>query len=116
MGALDNHVTSSISLSAVRVRKKEFGVALLLSATASFAERTRTYTDPDGVLDDGFALDSPEYLFAQAFFGQAESPDKFKIGRCALPPTQVYTLVPVVLNSHEYKYDVIGEGVTAETV
>ena len=102
MSALSNHVTSTISQSAVRVRKAEFGVALLLSATASFAERVRTYTSPDGVLDDGFATDSPEYLWAQAFFGQDSSPDKFKMGRCALPPTQAYTLVPAVLNNHTY--------------
>lgn len=116
MGSLSNHVTSTTSLSAVRVRKAEFGVLLLLSANATFAERTKTYTDASELLDDSFAIDGPEYLFAQAFFGETESPDKFKIGRCALPPTQVYTLVPTVQNSHVYSYDVVGEGVTAETV
>lgn len=116
MGNLDNHVLVSISQDAVRVRKAEFGVPLLLSPNATFAERVRTYEDVDGVEDDGFATDSPEYLFAQALFGEDPTVEKFKIGRCANKPTQVYTIIPTEQDSHVYSFEVIGEGITTETV
>lgn len=112
---LSNYVTLTITQDSVGVQRAGFGVPLFLSATAGWVERTRTYGSTSDVAAD-FALDSPEYRAATAVFSQSPAPTSMMIGRCALPPTQSYTLIPIVQNSHTYSIIVKGEGVTNTTV
>lgn len=115
--ALSDHVSLTITADSVGVTRPGFGTPLILSHSASFAERTRSYTDLAGIAADGFATDSPEYLAAAAMFAQTPRPEKVKIGRAALPPTLAYSIsVATVRNSHTYRLNVKGEGVTATEV
>jgi hypothetical protein len=113
---LSNHVSITISQDSVGVSRAGFGTPLILSHNASFAERVREYTGLTGIVSDGFATDSPEYLIAQACFSQNPRPERVKIGRAALQPTQVYVITPLAQDSHEYAIQVDGEGVTSEEV
>ena len=115
MATLSNHVALTISVDSLGVARAGFGVPLILSHTAAWAERVRSYTDLSGVAGD-FATTSPEYLAAQALFGQTPHPSLIKIGRAANVPTQQYTFTPTAINSTEYKIQVHGEGVTPEEV
>jgi len=113
--ALSDIVDISITSDSVGVARTAFGTPLIVSNTAAWAERVRSYTDLAGVLDD-FAADSPEALTATAIFSQNPHPKTIKIGRAALPATQVYKLTPEELSSTLYSFRVSGEGVTEETV
>ncbi len=113
MPNIDNYISLQITLVQPGVTTPGFGVPLILSATAAFAERTRTYTDTSGMLTDGFAADSPEVLAAGAMFAQSPHIESLKVGRLALPPTMVCVIsVAVVRDEHVYQVNVAGEGVT----
>lgn len=114
--ALSNHVSLTISQDTLGVTRAGFGVPMILSANASFPERIRFYNDLAGLVSDGFATDSPEYLAARAMLSQQPHPERIAVGRAANKPTQVYTLsVATVRNSYAYTVAVKGEGVTATT-
>lgn len=112
---LSNHVTISITQDSVGIARAGFGVPLVVSHTAAWAERVRSYTDFAGVIADFPVTTSPEYLAAQALFAQTPHPTKIKIGRASLQPTQVYVLTPTAVNDAAYVVTVAGEGVTTET-
>jgi hypothetical protein len=115
--SLADHVSLTITQDSVGVARAGFGVPLILSHNAAFGERLRAYTDLAGIAADGFALTSPEYLAASAMFAQAPRPEKVKIGRAALQPTQVYEVdVLTPKDDHIYQLSLSGEGVTPEVV
>ena len=113
-------VSTQISTAPVGAAQAGFGVPMALSynAAALFgADRIRLYDGLDAVLDDGFAADSPEALFATAVFGQARRPPRLAIGRGSLPPTQRYVIgAATVTAGATYKVGVKGEGVTTTDV
>jgi len=110
-----NHVSLTIAQDIVGVSRKGFGVPMILSHSAAWAERTRVYSDLVGVGAD-FATDSPEYLQARAILSQTPKPEKIKIGRAANIPTMEYRITPTAANSTAYAVGCSGEGVTAEEV
>lgn len=118
MAPLSNHVSLSISVDTVGVARAGFGIPMLISYNASGfgAERLRTYSSLAEVVADFASTTGPEYLWAQAAFSQSPGPETVAIGRGALPPTQKFTLTPVVQNSHVYSLRVGGDGVTETTV
>lgn len=67
------------------VTQAGFGVPLILSQTAAWTERTRTYTDLPGVGGD-FATTSPEYAAAEEVFSQSPRPVSLMIGRANTNP------------------------------
>src|SRR3972149_778962 len=108
----------SIVRDRVGVTRAGFGVPLILSATAAFAERIRSYASYNEVLTDFPDVDGPEALSANALFAQTPKPRLVKIGRSALPPTLVYTGSAVagnLKNSYDYNVHVYGPGMD-ETV
>lgn len=107
MAELSRVVTLNITRSTLGVAQAGFGVPLILSANAAFAERIRFYTDLDAVEAD-FATTTVEWAFAAALFGQTIQPERIAIGRCANKPTQKYTLTPTVLNSTLYRVIING--------
>lgn len=111
--SLSNHVTVTISADSVGVSRAGFGTPLLISYSAGWAERVRTYTTLAGVAADFAVTTSPEYLAASALFSQSPRPERIKIARGALPPTLTYTITPTAVHSHEYAIQVEGEGVTS---
>lgn len=110
--SLSDHVTISISQDSVGVSRLGFGIPLIVSHSAAWAERVRSYTDLSGVAVDFAVTTSPEYLAAQALFSQNPHPPKIKIGRASLAPTLAYKLTPTAQNNTVYSVTVKGEGIT----
>lgn len=110
--SLSDHVSLTITQDSVGVARAGFGVPLILSATAAWVERVRFYNSLSDVAADFPVTTSAEYLAAAAMFSQAPRPARIAIGRSALKPTQVYTIVPTERNSHTFKLTVRGKGVT----
>lgn len=115
-GSLANYVTTTTSLQSSGARLAGFGMPLLVSYNAGWAERVRFYTTPDEVLVDFPSTTGPEYIWATKVFGQENSPERAAIGRGALPPTQKYTLVPTPRDTHTYRLVVGGDGATTTDV
>lgn len=116
MAALSNHVSISIVQDSVGLKLAGFGIPLVLSATASWAsDKIRFYTDLAGVLEDFPSTTGPEYLAAQALFGQNPAPAQIAIGKtdAARRPTLRYSLLATARNSHGYTMTVKGDGVTS---
>lgn len=115
MADITNHVNLAITVDSSGISRAGFGTPMILSHTASWVERVRSYTSLSAVADD-FATDSPEYLQATAVFAQNPHVTTIKIGRCALPATKKTTWqVLTALNGQDYTLVVKGEGVTATT-
>lgn len=114
---LSDHVSINITQDTVGVKRAGFGVPLILSANAAFAERVRYYQDLPSLVTDGFATDSPEYRAVQAMLSQELRPERIAIGRAALKPTQRYEIglaAGGIKNSHTYRLRVAGEGIAGE--
>ncbi len=108
MPTLDQVVSLTITRDSVGVSVPGFGIPLILSANAAFADRVRSYTSLAGVEAD-FATTTPEYLQAALLFSGSNKPEKIKIGRLANKPTQRYRItVQTVTNSQIYKVKVNG--------
>lgn len=106
---LSDIVQISVSVDSANVTQAGFGVPLILSAEATFAERTRTYSTLDGVLAD-FAITTATYLACAAMFAQDPRPETVIVGRCANKPTQKWTVdlgSAGILNSTRYRLQVI---------
>lgn len=115
MAALTNHVTITITADSVGVARAGFGVPLIISHNASWSGNlVRTYNTFAEVVVDFAVTTSPEYLCAQALFGQSPHPTVVKIAKAPLQPTQKYTVVvDTAANDTVYTINVKGEGVTA---
>ena len=98
---LSDTVTLTITQDSVGLARASFGVPMVLSHNAAFAERVRTYSGILEVADD-FDTDSPEYLAATALFSQSPHPTSLKIGRAANKPTLAYSLLATAANKTEY--------------
>jgi hypothetical protein len=110
-------VSMDITEDTVGVSRLGFGTPMLVSYTASFPERVRTYNSLADVAVDFPTTTSFEYLAAQILFSQSPKPKQLKIGRGALAPTQVATIaVAAVRNSHAYTINVKGDGVTSTEI
>lgn len=109
--SLDTLVNVNVSLTAPGVTRAGFGKGLLVSYSADWVERVRTYTSAPGVLAD-FSSTAVEYLAALKYFGAATKPKELQIGRGALAPTVVKTLsVKSAVNSTDYVVHVFSGGV-----
>ncbi len=111
---LSTIVDLQITEQSVGITAAGFGVMLILSANATFPERARYYQDTTDASSDGWAATSPEYLAIAAAKAQNPSPPLIGIGRAdGAKPTQVYQLgVAAVRDSHAYRANVKGQGVT----
>ena len=107
MGTLNDIVQLAITAEAAKATQAGFGLPLIVSHSAAWAERVREYADLAAVGVD-FLTTTPEYLAAQAIFGQTPRPPKIVIGRAANKPTQRYAVTPAVINSYQYKMWVNG--------
>ena len=115
--SLDSIVQVTIGSTTVNVTAAGFGLPLICSANATFPQRYRTYTDLAGVVTDGFATTSPEYLMATQLKSQSPAGPTFAIGRLENKPTQVYTVeIATLVADTDYSIIVEGEGVTTTTV
>lgn len=110
---LSNHISILITRATVGVERTGFGVPMMVSYNAAWAERYREYADIDEVAEDFPSETGPEQVLATAYFAQEPKPEKLIIGRGANKPTMVLTasLVAPVIGT-PYKLTAKGDGVT----
>ncbi len=91
---LDDIANISISTSGGGLSLPGFGTPLILGGySKAWAERVRTYTSLTDLSVD-FAAGTPEYLAAAAIFSQNPRPSQVRVGRCAMKPTQGWSITP----------------------
>lgn len=107
MSEIRDSVQVNITTESAKLTTQGFGLALILSATAAWAERWREYASSTEVLAD-FATTTPEYQAAAKVFAQNPRPPTVLIGKSLLPPTQRFAITPVAVHLHTYKLKVNG--------
>jgi len=118
MSDLNQIITVNIDRNTTTPTQAGFGTPLLLAyfSTSIFPERVRTYSTLTGLTDDGFATTSPVYVAASDLLAQNPSPPSFKVGRKALPATQVVTLTPgsdAIIAGSPSSLEITGPGATS---
>ena len=118
MSDLNQIITVNIDRNTTTPTQAGFGTPLLLAyfSTSIFPERVRTYSTLTGLTDDGFATTSPVYVAASDLLAQNPSPPSFKVGRKALPATQVVTLTPgsdAIIAGETTSLEITGPGATS---
>lgn len=121
--SLADIVQLSITLKSTTVTKAGFGRPLICGNHSRFVGRTRLYTTADAMLVDGFLTTDQEYELANEVKSQRPAPKDFKIGRLALPFTQLVQLVPSnvtqgfvysgTINGAAWSYTVLAAATTA---
>ena len=110
---LDQVITENIYVESPGVTQAGFSVPAIPTFSATWAERTRTYTTLTGVGAD-FATTTPEYLMASAIFSQDPAPSSIVICRFAGKPTQVHVIVlvaPLLTTGQKYEVNAFHNGV-----
>jgi hypothetical protein len=105
-------VNISISVSGAGPTLAGFGEPLLLAYHTKYTDRVREYSSLSDVSAD-FAVTDVPYLMAQAVFAQTPSPPFLKIGRRALPYTQVLHVTCLsTVSTDTYKFNLRTPGGT----
>lgn len=89
---LSDIINISISVSGAGPQQAGFGEPLIASYHTHYTDRVREYSSLAGMVADGFLVTDPAYLAAAEVFAQTPAPPAVKIGRRALPYTQVTTM------------------------
>lgn len=82
----------SISVSGAGPTREGFGEPLIAGYHTHYNDRVREYSELSDLVNDGFAVTDPIYLCAAEVKAQNPCPPNFKVGRRALPFTQVLNL------------------------
>lgn len=91
---LDSIADISVDRTSAPLTRPGFGTLLLLAYHNLYADRVRTYSDLAGLVADGFTPYDKVYRDAQAVWSQEIAPPTIKVGRRALPFTQVVNVTP----------------------
>ena len=89
--SLADIATIFVSSAGAGVTRQGYGVGMITSFTAAWAERFRTYSNLAAVALD-FPANTPEYLAAQSYFSANPAPPQVMIGRCSFQPTQQFLI------------------------
>jgi hypothetical protein len=112
-----DQIQVEISIARAGIPREGYGMPMILTHKAVFAERIRFYADASEMVTDGFPDDSAEVAAATGFFSQTPKPALIAVGRAAGTVTQRYGLsVLAVRHSHKYQLAIEGEGFAATTV
>jgi hypothetical protein len=120
MSDLDEIISVTFAIDSSGITKQNFFVPMLLSHTASFAERIRFYSSLAAVVADTQVCPNttcPEYLYAAAEFAQTPHPALIAIGRASTAITLAYKVAPrTVAAGSVYALDIAGTGVTSTRI
>ena len=83
-----------ISRTSRTITRPGFGTMLVAAYHTRYADRVRTYTDVTEMVTDGFSPYDAAYQMVSSAFAQEPSPQSVKVGRRALPFTQVVDVTP----------------------
>lgn len=108
--ALDSIISVNISTTATPPSAESFDIALICAYHNLWPERTRTYSTLTGYVADGGRAGDPAYQMMSTIFSQRPRVKSVKIGRRALPFSQVIDLTPEApSNGKIYSVEVKGE-------
>lgn len=112
--AISDFSTVSISAQGPALTQVGFGTLLCAGYHTKFAGRTKVYTDPSGMITDTFLVTDPLYLMVARAFQQKPRPVSVKVGRMALPFTQISNFTfPTVANNTVYGFTIVRGAITA---
>jgi len=114
--SLDTLVNVTITKQSSALSRTGFGTALILGYHDNFAPLTKLYSGSTGLTDlvtDGFATTDPVYKAAQALLSQNPQVATFKVGKRALPFTQIWDII-VKTAANSVRYAVTINGTAAE--
>ena len=116
MGILDTLVPVTITASGATPQVANFGTPAIICYHTLNSDYIRTYTDVQGLVDDGFAVTDPAYIMASVIFSQEPSPSSLKLIRGTSAVTQSCAFV--VTNTtvgDQIGYQVVGtDGVVVD--
>lgn len=90
----DNFISILISRTSRASSRPTFGAVMIAAFLTWMAERARTFSEPEEMLEAGCPEDAPEYLAAVALCAQENRPSTFKVGRREGAPVQTIRLTP----------------------
>lgn len=109
MSQEDQIVNIQVQLQTKAVPQPSFSIPMVLGSANRFSpDLIRYYTDPSGMLTDGFLTSDPEYKHAVAAFSQALRPVQIAVGNRQAKVAQIDTITPTPVNSHVYKIKIDG--------
>ncbi|MCK6585957.1 MAG: DUF3383 domain-containing protein [Polyangiaceae bacterium] len=94
--SLSDVINVTITAATRTPTQKGFGTPLIAGYHTKYGDRVRTYKQLEDLVADTFATTDPIYLAAQKILSQNPRPQQFKVGRRALPFTQIARLTPTV--------------------
>lgn len=112
MSYIDDLVSVTITSQTRTVSRAGFGTPLIAAYHSRFAGRVETYSSLRAMVAAGFKTRDPAYKIASAVFAQDPTVSSVKIGRRALPTTQVVDLTPTAPSALEV-YTAEVDGLTA---
>lgn len=90
--AISEIVQVSITAATAVPSQKGFGIPMVVAYHTRFSDLYRIYTSTNGMLSDGFSVNDPAYLMAQAAFSQNPCPPQVMIGRLTTATVRTFTL------------------------
>lgn len=103
---LTDIISISITSATRTPSRAGFGIPMVTSFTATWPERTRTYSSLNDVVAD-FPVTTAEYKACAAIFAQNPCPQQVIIGRCTAP-TMTWDITPTAVNNATYALTVNG--------
>lgn len=91
--AISEIVQVTITAATAVPTQKGFGIPMLVAYHNHNADPYRIYTSTNGMLSDGFTVNEPAYLMAQAVFNQSPSPPQIMVGRLTTATVRTFTLL-----------------------
>lgn len=108
--SLNDFSSITVSTSAPALTQVGFGTLGILAYHTNNADYSRTYTDLDQLVTDGFATNGAAYKAVQAAFSQNPRVDKVKLLRAEHAATVTVKLFPTVANATLYSITLEREG------
>lgn len=116
MGAASDHVVINLTIQSTGLARNGYGVPMILSHNATFAQRIRYYSSIAAVAAD-FTTTGPEYRAATVIFAQTPKPRFIAIGRATGSVLQQYDIgISTVAVGQLYSVVAKGKGITDTTV
>ncbi|HZJ65169.1 MAG TPA: DUF3383 family protein, partial [Kofleriaceae bacterium] len=116
MGAASDHVVINLTIQSTGLARNGYGIPLILSHNATFAQRIRYYSSIAAVQAD-FPTDGPTYRAATVIFAQTPKPRLIAVGRATGTVLQQYDIgISNVAVGQLYQVVAKGKGITDTTV
>lgn len=97
------------------IKRPSFNTILVADFHTKYVDRVRSYSSPQGMIDDGFTVNDRAYKAVAAAFAQNPAPTRVKLGRRANAPDLQIDITPTAAHSTRYAIDLVGPAGLAGT-